>query len=218
MILYIIRHGETDWNKARKVQGSVDIPLNAYGRHLAKGTAKGFEHIHFDLAFTSPLKRAKETAEIILENKETSLHMDERLREISFGVYEGMNCSDNDSEQFWAFDKLFTKPEEYVAVEGESLEELTRRAGEFLDELKHKFQGQEKQILIVTHGATLNALLNHAKGNHEIANFWPRNVFPNCGVAVIRVEDGDYIIKEEGVVYHQEEVYNWEWEVSYREE
>jgi probable phosphoglycerate mutase len=213
MRLYIIRHGETDWNKARKVQGSVDIPLNAYGRHLAMGTAKGFEDIHFDLAYTSPLMRAKETAIIILEGRETPLHIDKRLEEINFGVFEGMICdSENDSERFWAFDKLFTKPEEYVPVEGESLEELNIRTRDFLEELKGKFQGQDKQILIVTHGATLNALLNHMKGNHEIANFWPVNVFPNCGVAVVHVEDDDYVIKEEGVVYHQEEVYNWEWE------
>ena len=213
MRLYIIRHGETDWNKARKVQGSVDIPLNAYGRHLAKGTAKGFEQLHFDLAYTSPLKRAKETAEIILENRETPLCIDKRLEEISFGIYEGMVCdSQNDSEQFWAFDKLFTQPEAYVPMGGESLEELSSRAGEFLEELKKKFGGQDKQILVVSHGATLNALLNHVKGNHDVANFWPGNVFPNCGVAVVRVEDGNYVIEEEGVVYHQEEVYNWEWE------
>ena len=213
MKLYIIRHGETDWNKARKVQGSVDIPLNEHGRNLAKGTAKGFEKIHFDMAYTSPLSRARETAEIILENKETPLHADERLMEINFGIYEGMVCdSQNDSEQFWAFDKMFTQPEAFVPVKGESLEELMKRAGDFLEELKVKFQGQDKQILIVSHGATLNALLNHAKGNHEIANFWPRNVFPNCGVAVVRIEEGNYIVEEEGVVYHQEEVHNWEWE------
>ena len=212
MRLYLIRHGETDWNKVRKVQGSVDIPLNDYGRHLARGTAKGFADIDFDVVYTSPLMRAKETAQIILEGRETPLIEDERIKEISFGIYEGMVCSNNDSEKFWAFDKLFTKPEEYVPIEGESLEDLSKRVGDFLNELQEKYDGQDKKILIVTHGATLNALLNHAKGNHEIANFWPGNVFPNCGVAVIHVEEGKYTIEEEGVVYHQEEVYNWEWE------
>jgi probable phosphoglycerate mutase len=211
--LYILRHGETDWNKAKKVQGSVDIPLNGFGRQLAKGTAKGFGNIHFDLAYTSPLLRAKETAEIILEGRETPLHIDKRLEEINFGIYEGMLCdSESNSEEFWAFDKLFTKPDEYIPVEGETLESLSRRTGDFLEELQEKFKGQDKQILIATHGATLNALLNHVKGNHEIANFWPGSVFPNCGVAVVNVEDGDYTIEEEGVVYHQEQVYSWEWE------
>jgi len=210
--LYIVRHGETDWNKARKVQGSVDIPLNDYGRHLARGTAKGFTDIDFDVAYTSPLLRAKETAQIILEGRDIPLIEDKKIEEICFGIYEGMVCSNNDSEKFWAFDKLFTKPEEYIPVEGESLEELSKRVGEFLKALQEKYDGQDKKILIVTHGATLNALLNHVKNNHQIANFWPGNVFPNCGVAVIHLEDGKYTIEEEGVVYHQEEVVNWEWE------
>lgn len=60
MRLYMVRHGETDWNKAKKVQGRADIPLNAYGRELAEKTAEGLRGISFDLAYTSPLSRAKE--------------------------------------------------------------------------------------------------------------------------------------------------------------
>lgn len=67
MKLYLIRHGETDWNKEFKIQGSSDIELNEYGRELAFITREGLRHIPFDIAYTSPLKRAKETAEIILE-------------------------------------------------------------------------------------------------------------------------------------------------------
>ena len=66
MKLYIVRHGETQWNKARKIQGQVDIPLNEFGRTLAKKTAKGLADINFDLCYTSPLIRARETAELIL--------------------------------------------------------------------------------------------------------------------------------------------------------
>ena len=62
--LYMVRHGETDWNKAKKVQGRADIPLNAYGRELAEKTAEGLRGISFDLAYTSPLSRAKETAQM----------------------------------------------------------------------------------------------------------------------------------------------------------
>lgn len=59
MRLYMVRHGETDWNKAKKVQGRADIPLNAYGRELAEKTAEGLRGISFDLAYTSPLSRQK---------------------------------------------------------------------------------------------------------------------------------------------------------------
>ena len=62
-----MRHGETDWNKKKLVQGRKDIPLNEYGRHLARETSYGMRQYQIDLAYTSPLRRAKETAEILLE-------------------------------------------------------------------------------------------------------------------------------------------------------
>ena len=61
MKLYIVRHGETEWNKARRIQGQVDIPLNEFGRRLARKTAKGLSDITFDLCYSSPLSRARET-------------------------------------------------------------------------------------------------------------------------------------------------------------
>ena len=70
MKLYLVRHGETDWNRARKIQGQVDIPLNEFGIHLAEETGKGLKDIPVDLCFTSPLGRAKQTAEIILKGRD----------------------------------------------------------------------------------------------------------------------------------------------------
>ena len=73
MILYIVRHGETEWNKMHKVQGRTDILLNDYGRRLAEETAEGMRKIPIDLGFTSPLLRAKETAQIILKGRDIPL-------------------------------------------------------------------------------------------------------------------------------------------------
>ena len=89
MKLYIVRHGETEWNKARKIQGQVDIPLNEFGRTLAKKTAKGLADIKFDLCYTSPLVRAKETAELILAGGTTQIIEDARIEEMAFGEYDG---------------------------------------------------------------------------------------------------------------------------------
>ena len=85
MKLYMIRHGETDWNKAKRVQGRADVPINAYGRELAKKTAEGLCKVPFDLAYTSPLCRAKETAQIILRGKRIPLLDESQIQEISFG-------------------------------------------------------------------------------------------------------------------------------------
>ena len=63
MLLYIVRHGETDWNKAGKVQGRTDIPLNERGRYLAEATAEGMKDVRIDFCYTSPLIRAKDGAD-----------------------------------------------------------------------------------------------------------------------------------------------------------
>ena len=92
MELYLIRHGETDYNKERKIQGSCDIPLNEYGRELARETAEGLKDIPFDVIFTSPLCRARETAEWIARGRQIPVYEDKRLQEICFGEYEGLCC------------------------------------------------------------------------------------------------------------------------------
>ena len=90
MLLYIVRHGETDWNKAGKVQGRTDIPLNERGRYLAEATAEGMKDVRIDFCYTSPLIRAKETAQIILGEREIPLVEEKRIEEICFGKCEGM--------------------------------------------------------------------------------------------------------------------------------
>ena len=98
MKLYIVRHGETDWNKKRRIQGQVDIPLNDFGRSLARKTAKGLSGIPFEVCYTSPLGRAKETARLILEGRKTPILEDQRIIEMSFGDYEGKCCSKSNWE------------------------------------------------------------------------------------------------------------------------
>ena len=89
MKLYLVRHGETDWNKVKKIQGQVDIPLNQFGKRLAEETAEGLRDIPFDLCISSPLSRAHETARIILYGKDIPIIKDARIEEMAFGEYEG---------------------------------------------------------------------------------------------------------------------------------
>ena len=86
MRLYIIRHGETDWNTAGRLQGQADTQLNEKGIRLAQITAEGMKTIPFDLCITSPLKRARQTAEIILSGRPVPIWEDDRIREIGFGA------------------------------------------------------------------------------------------------------------------------------------
>ncbi len=92
-MLYIIRHGKTDWNALHKLQGRTDIPLNDEGRKMAEEAGKLYRDVHFDVCFCSPLIRARETAEILLRGRNVPILTDNRLAEMGFGSYEGIENS-----------------------------------------------------------------------------------------------------------------------------
>ena len=89
-MLYIIRHGQTDWNVGHRLQGKTDIPLNENGRRMAREAAAKYRNTHFDVCYSSPLQRAFETARIVLEGRDVPIIRDERLSEMGFGEHEGM--------------------------------------------------------------------------------------------------------------------------------
>ena len=204
MKLYLVRHGETAWNKLKKVQGHSDISLNAYGRYLAEETANGLRDISFAAAYTSPLSRAKETAQLILAGRNIPLYEDIRIQEMGFGVAEGMCCrGENKEPGSDEFNKLFTDTKNYIVPEGgESIGQLEDRIQDFLHELYDRKEYEDKTLLISTHGAALTAMLNLIKGQKDIARFWENGVPANCSVTEVTVQNGRAEIIEEGRVYY----------------
>ena len=122
-----MRHGKTDWNLRHKLQGKTDIPLNDMGRQMASDACERYKDVHFDVCYCSPLTRARDTAELVLKGRNIPIIIDERLAEMGFGIYEGIEE---------VFEKpecpvrvLFFNPDQYVAVNGaESLEDLRPEA------------------------------------------------------------------------------------------
>ena len=203
MKIYLIRHGETDQNKCKCLQGRSDIELNEYGRELARKTAEGLKDIPFDIIFTSPLKRARETAEIIRGKREIPLVLEERIQEISFGEYEGL-CygKENYSIPDKDFMNFFNKPQDYKTPPGgESLEEVITRTGEFLQEILQKEAYKDKNILLSTHGCALKACLANINGS-LLADFWGEGVHKNCAVSLIEVKEGKVVVTEDGKLYY----------------
>lgn len=210
MKLYMIRHGETQWNKLRKLQGQADIPLNEFGRHLARETGLALRDIPFDFAITSPLKRAKETAEIVLNGRDIPIREERRIMEMGFGEYEGLCCKGEGwnipDEEFRYF---FTAPEKYRPPKGgESFEQLSARLDAFLTELYHREELQDRTILISTHGAALCGILRLIKKN-PICRFWDGGVHKNCAVTIVEVENGVPQILKEAVTFYEETVEDW---------
>lgn len=203
MLVYLIRHGETDQNKQRRLQGQSDYELNAYGRELAKKTQKALVDIPFDVVFSSPLLRAMETAKIIIGNRKISLVEDRRLQEISFGEYEGLCCGKNgynipDAE----FLNFFDAPEKYnTPPGGESFAQIIARTGAFWEELIHNPAYQDKTVLLSTHGCALKALLANIRTT-EIKDFWGEGVHKNCAVTIVQVTNGIGKVVQEGRIYY----------------
>lgn len=206
MEIYLIRHGETDYNKARRIQGRCDIELNEYGRELAYITAEGLREVPFDVIFTSPLKRAKETAQIIKGERKIPLIEDDRIQEIGFGEYEGL-CSSRklgyNIPDGGDFLKFFTDTENYIVPPGgESFDEIINRTGAFLTELVNNPQYQDKAVLVSTHGCALKAIL--ANVNHTpIKEFWGEGVHKNCAVTHLLAKNGQVTLLEEGKIYYK---------------
>lgn len=205
MKLYLIRHGETDLNKQRILQGHSDFELNDYGRELAEKTREGLKDVMFDIVFTSPLKRAKETAEILVRGREPQplFIEDRRIQEISFGEFEGLCCG---KEHYNIPDKdfnyFFQAPDKYrVPKGGESFEEVIARTGEFLKEITGKQEYADKTVLVSTHGCALKALLANIRPT-PLAEFWGQGVHKNCAVTIVEAEEGKFTVVEEGKLYY----------------
>lgn len=203
MRLYMIRHGETEWNVKRRFQGRSDIPLNDEGRRLAHVTAKAMADIPFTRVYTSPLKRAYETAMIIKGKRDIPVIEDMRIIEIGFGVYEGLCCAkEGYNIPDPAFMNFFDEPEAYKPPQGaESIEELQKRTADFLGEMMHNKDMEHETILVSTHGAALRGLLSNM--NHTpIQDFWRGGVHKNCAVTIVDIKAGRILIVEEGKTFY----------------
>lgn len=209
MRLYIIRHGETSWNRERRLQGRSDIALNEKGRALARATAEGMKHIPFDMAFTSPLMRARETAQILIGERAVPVVEDERIIEISFGAYEGTRWTEKEitSEQTrgaaYEITNFFYHPERYTPPEnGETLQQLAARTADFMKDLCGRRELADKTVLVSTHGAAARALLNSLR-TFPMSDFWHTGVAPNCGVAIVECRGGETRLLQENVTYYE---------------
>lgn len=202
MRLYALRHGETSWNVQRRFQGQSDIPLNDKGILLAELTGEGLADVPFDLAFTSPLSRARQTAELVLAGRDVPLAVEPRLIEMAFGIYEGMTVNaglaGTVNENLMDFIRC---PERYQAPQGgESFAELARRMEGYLAELCSRTEWADKTILLASHGGAITALLNAIAPPEGF--FWRGGVPYNCSYSIIDIDDGvPHLVAENQICY-----------------
>lgn len=152
MKILIIRHGQTDWNIQGKIQGRTDIELNQTGINQAKEASKLMEKEKIDVVISSPMKRTKQTTEIIMQGRNVPVIYDDRIMERAFGIFEGKFVEEYNDELNGIWDYKLNKDVE----NGENIGQLIDRVYNFLDEIKEKYK--DKNILIVTHGGVIRAI------------------------------------------------------------
>lgn len=202
MLIYVVRHGETNANVDGYLQGWTNDPLNENGRKLAEITGQGMRGIKFDYCISSPLVRARETAEIILKESgnDIPIQFDNRIKEINMGDWERKKFRPGerevDEEQMRLF---FTDPFAFAGYpSGESMYQVCERTQEFLKELVKKDDG--KTYLITTHGFALRAMLNYLYENPS--DFWHGHVPYNCAVNIIEGKNGNASLLADDKVYY----------------
>ena len=201
MEIYIIRHGQTVWNKQRKLQGSTDIELTEEGKEMAVLTGQRLKGVTFDKVFSSPLKRAYVTAQLIHAENNVSIETDERIREVSFGEFEGLNVDEMLNNEECGFYHFFDKPELYRPAEhGERLEDVILRGKEFIEEKIVPLEGKVQRVMIVAHGAMNKALLA-AMFQRELKDFWKGNLQKNLGISVVDFTAGEFTLVNEALSF-----------------
>lgn len=201
MRLYIVRHGVTQWNALKKVQGSADIPLAEEGIRLAKATGEALKEVPFDLCFTSPLMRARQTAELILGDRKVPVIPDKRIQEIDFGDLEGTRFKDDQGNVVSREMEIFFQDPEHFQrpANGENIEDICKRTKAFWEEKINAPDLQEKTILLTSHGCAVRALLRNVYTDKSA--FWHGCVPPNCSVNLVEVKNGKAVLLEEDRVY-----------------
>ncbi|MDW0116031.1 histidine phosphatase family protein [Sporosarcina thermotolerans] len=150
-IIGFVRHGVTAWNKEGRAQGSTDVPLDEEGIEMAKRVADRLANEKWDIIYTSHLKRASKTAEIIAEKMPSvELVEDPRLREVSGGMVEG--TTEAERIEKWGVDWR------QLDMGFETQEAIISRGLESIDEIRRKHLG--KRVLVVSHGSFIKRMLN----------------------------------------------------------
>jgi probable phosphoglycerate mutase len=181
MILYVVRHGETDFNVQERYAGSTDVPLNKKGLEQAGQLARELVKVSFDIIVTSSLIRAKQTAEIISKIKGTPIVISEGFTERNVGVYEGLTRKEAKEKYPELWEKGSTRLIDDAPTGGETIRQFEERITAALVEIEKRYAS--KRVLLVTHAFASRIINRHYKnltydemhefslGNCEIAEY-----------------------------------------------
>jgi len=184
--IYLVRHGETEWNIEKRLQGWKDSNLTQKGIEDAEALHDHLIAIEFDSIYSSTSRRAFKTAEVILGERKLKITVDENLREIYLGDWEGKTTYEieqlypNEYYNFWNAPSLYNRKnsETFIQVQERALKTINK----IIDEKK------SGNILIVTHGITLKMIMNYFE-KQSLENLWETPYIQNTSVSLIQIKN-----------------------------
>ena len=180
--VYIVRHGETEWNSEGRIQGHTDIPLSDLGREQASAAAQRLSQVPFDVAYSSDLSRTTQTAQIILGETNVPLYPTPQLREYNKGVFEGLTVHEYARKYPDQYHASLINDLDFAPAGGETMRQTSRRMAEFVEVLNQ--QHPDETVLIVGHGGSLRSTIIALLALPLEANW--KLVMGNCALSIIR--------------------------------
>ena len=196
--IYLMRHGETEWNIEKRYQGRLDSPLTETGELRTRMQKKRLEGLRFNKVYCSPLGRTRATLEILKPEAE-EVRIDPRLMEVSLGVLQGKTDRELNPEEREEQHRFWNDPENCCIPEGESLEDLEERIRGFLEDLKR----QTGPCLVITHTVIIKMILKVLE-SRPVSRLWAPPYLHPATILTLDINQAspvkDVIHPEEGMV------------------
>jgi broad specificity phosphatase PhoE len=179
--VYIVRHGETEWNAQGRIQGHTDICLSEKGREQARVVSRRLAEVPFDVAYSSDLSRTRETAQVILGERNVPLHPTPQLREYHKGVFEGLMVHEYSLRYPELYQASLVNDLDFAPPGGETIRQTSARMARFAAQLKKSHL--DDTVLVVGHGGSLRSLIVALLSLPLEANW--KFVMRNCALSII---------------------------------
>lgn len=203
LTFYLVRHGETEWNKAHKLQGRKDSPLTDKGIEHAQLLGTRLSNIEFHAIYSSPIKRAFQTAEYIRSGRNIPILTDENLKEINFGEWEGRKREELEQKYKNQFSNFWDNPHKYdhKLNKGESLTAFKQRIEAALKRIL--VENSSGNILVVSHGVVIKGVLSYIM-NFPTEKIWNHPYIHNTSLTIFHWNGQGFQIDMVGDTSHFE--------------
>ncbi|WP_338471482.1 histidine phosphatase family protein [Niallia sp. XMNu-256] len=202
LTLYIVRHGETEWNQEGRIQGRLNSPLTEKGKRYAQLLGERLRNVEFAEVITSPSERTLETTEIILQGRDLLYQKDGTIMEMDMGPWQGLTKTEIVEKFPDDYDCFMLRPNLYQNEGAETFIEMYKRAENFLDTVKKR--EVTGNLLVVSHGLFIKSLFLVIKGI-PIKDFWTEPTVNGTSLSVVKIESAKMEIVFKGDMSHIKE-------------